>query len=440
MKTSNNPFFLPADQDALFERLKSTGQPPHGDRMGGLPPLAGEDAGTAWRNAVPETERRMLYVHIPFCLSRCYFCGFYANRTDKAELAGYTELLLKELYRSAAEDSCAQGPIDVVYFGGGTPTDLSAADLRRLIRCIYDCFQLADDVEFTVEGRLFGFDDEKVAACVDAGATRFSFGVQAFETELRRRMGRRLSREEVIDRLTCIKELCGARAAVIIDLIYGLPGQTQDDWMENVRTAAEDLPLDGADFYLLKMLPDTPLSKQFSNVAPWSDPELLNRYVHACRFLKNKRWTRLSISHWGRTPLERNRYNHWTKSGTDLLPYGCGAGGSIGDWSFMQVRDLDQYRAAVDAGRKPLGMAIKKPAHRHFQSRISDQMERGFLDPVTFSGIDLAALIENWIAAGIWMRNDEGICRLTSLGEFYQPRLAGMLTGFCAMSTMMSPR
>ena len=372
----------------------------------------------------------MLYLHVPFCRSRCSFCGFYAHATTDESVEAYTELLLRELGQPDAREWLTKDPIDVVYFGGGTPTDLSANGLRRVISFIRKQFNISMDVEFTVEGRLFGFDDEKVTACMDAGATRFSFGVQAFDTELRRSLGRRLAREELIERITRIKQICGDRVAVIADLIYGLPGQTQVDWLEEVRTVHEDAPLDGVDLYRLKMLPGIPLHARMQKEKAWTEDELLARHAEACAFLGGKGWNRLSITHWGRNKLERNRYNHWAKTGADILPYGCGAGGGVGDWAFMQTADLDVYRNQVEAGNKPLGMAMKRPPMSRMRIPIVDQMERGFWDPKTFGEVDFTPLLENWTAAGVWRADDAGIYRLTPLGEFYQTRLSAMLTGF----------
>ena len=401
-------------------------------RMFESKPLSGDAIQDAWRQAAPapDSSRRMIYLHIPFCRSRCAFCGFFSHTTSDDSVAEYTELLLREMTAHEKHPALAGAPIDVVYFGGGTPTDVSAADLRRLIRFIYEHFNVAPDVEFTIEGRLFGFDDEKVAACVDSGATRFSFGVQAFDTALRRSLGRRMSREEVIARLVRIKEICGSRAAVIADLIYGLPGQTQADWMNEARTVHEETPLDGVDLYRLKLLPGIPLMERMKKEPQWSEDELLQRHADACEYLDARGWDRLSITHWGRGGMERNRYNHWTKTGADLAPFGCGAGGSFGDWSFMQTSNLDEYRAHVEAGRKPLGMAMKKPPKHQLRSRIVDQMERGFFDPASLDDVNFAPLVANWTAAGVWAADSDGVCRLTPTGEFYQVRLTALLTGF----------
>jgi oxygen-independent coproporphyrinogen-3 oxidase len=427
------PSFLPIDRVTLVSQLAVPEMPQHID--GGAPgtlPLLGDAAQRMWTRAAPETAgRRMLYLHVPFCRNRCSFCGFYMNPTTEEDVRAYLELLLRELEHSRAHDPFTGAPIGVVYFGGGTPTDIPADGLYRLIRFIRERFTLTPDVEFTVEGRLFGFDDDKVRACDDAGATRFSFGVQTFNTQRRRGLGRRLSREEIVERLIRIKALCGDRVAVIADLIYGLPGQTHAEWLEDIRTVHEDVPLDGMDLYRLKLLPGIPLLAQAKREAALTEDELLRRYVDASALLRESGWNRLSLSHWGRNALERNHYNHWAKTGADILPYGCGAGGALGDWSFMQTSDLADYRAKVEAGAKPLAVAMKKtPTHR-LRAQVVDQMERGFLDPKSFCAVDFGPLYENWAAAGVWAQDDAGRYRLSPLGEFYQTRLATRVQRFC---------
>lgn len=412
---------LPTNRADLLARLLD--QPIH-TMPNAMPSAKIENAQEIWSVIEPRNEKRMLYLHIPFCLSRCLFCGFYQNKTCATEMDDYTGYLLKELKMMAGRPAVA-GVFDTVYFGGGTPTDLSARDLGRLIRGVRETVTLSADVEFTVEGRLFGFDDEKVQACLDAGANRFSFGVQSFDTKLRKSLGRRLPKEDLIERINRIKELGGDQACVVVDLIYGLPGQTLEDWLEDVRIVQEETRLDGVDLYRLKMLPDTPFTKKFGDV-PWTTEELLARQVEAGSYLENAGWNRLSVTHWGRGPLERNRYNHQAKTGIDTVPIGCGAGGSVGDYSFMQMMEVSEYRAQLDEGKKPVGMVMPNPK-RPLKYLVSDQMERCFFDPNT---VECACdkLIENWRAAGIWIQDESGVCALTELGKFFQPRLSVMLT------------
>jgi oxygen-independent coproporphyrinogen-3 oxidase len=385
-----------------------------------------ETARALWNNIEMVTDRRTIYLHIPFCVKRCKFCGFYKNYSTVDELSQYTDYLLREL-EMVADKPIASGTFNTVYFGGGTPTDLSATDLERLIRAIYEKFTLADDVEFTVEGRLFGFDDYKVRACLDAGATRFSFGVQTFHTERRRALGRIQSRKKLLERLERIKYIGGDRACTVIDLIYGLPGQSMEEWLDDVRTAHEETIIDGVDLYLLKMLPGAPLTATFGEV-PWSDEELMERQARAGEYLLAQNWRRLSITHWSRGLLERNCYNHQTKTGGEMLPLGCGAGGSVGGYSFMQMMPLDKYKAQIDAGHKPIGM-VRKVQPYLLKNKVTDQMERGFFNPANFT-ICCERLADNWRDAGVWTRVEKGVLRLTKIGQFYQPRLNNMLAAY----------
>ncbi|WP_321532632.1 radical SAM protein [uncultured Desulfuromonas sp.] len=420
-------FYLPEKRSELISRL--TGRVPHGvmgDMSGNDNEIDVKTARELWNNIEMVSERRTIYLHIPFCVKRCKFCGFYKNRTTTHDLSQYTDYLLREL-EMVADKPVASGTFNTVYFGGGTPTDLSAGDLERLIRAIHDKIKLADDVEFTVEGRLFGFDDDKVRACLDAGATRFSFGVQTFHTERRQALGRIQSRKKLLERLERIKRIGGDRACTVIDLIYGLPGQSLEEWLDDIRTAHEETLLDGIDLYLLKMLPGAPLTTTFGDV-PWSDEELMERQAKAGEYLLAQDWRRLSITHWSRGTLERNRYNHQTKTGGEMLPLGCGAGGSAGGYSFMQMMPLDEYKAQIDAGHKPIGM-VRKVQPRPLNSKVTDQMERGFFNPTDFA-IRCERLADNWRDAGVWTRVEEGALRLTKIGQFYQPRLNNMLAAY----------
>ena len=424
-----NPFLLPGTREEVIAALSSAATPPHGD-MGGS--SGTPDAQTVWAEArqTPGV-RQMLYVHVPFCISRCSFCGFYRQAATEEALESYTDLLIREMEREVSR-GVFTAPIEVVYFGGGTPTALSARSLGRLIRFIYAHFNLTPDVEFTVEGRLYAFDDERVRACCEAGANRFSFGIQSFQTDLRRSLGRRQSREELLERLFRVREIAGGKTALVADLIYGLPGQTQEEWMEeNIRTVAEASPLDGVDLYSLKLFPGLPLARRMEREGSgWSEEERIRRHAGASDWLAAHGWEQLSCTHWRRNGNERNRYNHWTKTGAEILPFGGGAGGFLGSWGFMQTADTEAYREAVEAGRKPLAQVMTRPPFLALKGRLADQLERSFLNPADFPETDFGALGENWTAAGLWTRGTDGVFRLTRMGEYFQPKLCSRLCGF----------
>jgi oxygen-independent coproporphyrinogen-3 oxidase len=259
------------------------------------------------------TEPRLAYVHIPFCANHCLFCGFYRNKSDDAAMGIYVDHVIREIAQDAARPGVADRPIAAVFLGGGTPSALSAEDLHRLLSALHDNLPLAPDCEITVEGRVAGFDDERVDACLAAGANRFSLGIQSFDTSLRRRMGRKASESEATAFLAGL--VARERAAIVCDLIYGLPGQTDAVWNRDV-SLCDDIGLDGVDLYCLTLQPDSPLALSIAkgSLPPSaSDDVAEHRYRLGDATLAARGWTRLSQAHWGRTAKERNIYNRATK-------------------------------------------------------------------------------------------------------------------------------
>ena len=447
------PFELPAEREKVIEKLSAKASAPHGGMMGD-PPKEKPDTEVVWKSLahpptpplphsptppLPHSNTPLVfYVHVPFCIARCAFCGFYRNQTNDEAMENYTRHLLKEIDRVADEGVFTKRPVDIVYFGGGTPTALTADQLRRLITRLHERFTISPKVEFTIEGRIYNFDDERVRACVDSGANRFSFGVQSFETELRRLLGRRNSREELLERLKRIKEICGDRAALVADLIYGLPGQTQTDWMErNVKTTHLDSALDGVDIYSLKIFPGSPIEKMFDpRGGRWSEEERIRRHAEACDYLVSAGWKQLSTTHFGRNALERNLYNHWAMSGAEMVPFGCGAGGNVGGWSIMQTGDLAQYLEMVDKGLKPIGMCMKLPPTASVRTTLAGQLGYGWFEPASMPQVDYSKLVANWEKAGVWREEMPGRYRLTRLGEYFQPKILSMLMGYTMANSM----
>ena len=125
------------------------------------------------------------------------------------------ELLIRDIEREAQFAAAKSEEITAIYLGGGTPSALTASELSGLLLTLRRHLPVAVDCEITVEGRIIHFDDEKVVACLEAGANPFSIGVQSFDTEVRRRQGRRASREEAITFLGRLKRYDGA--AIVID-------------------------------------------------------------------------------------------------------------------------------------------------------------------------------------------------------------------------------
>ncbi len=400
--------------------------------------LRQEQAQERWRrlSAIPPSAPAAAYFHIPFCASRCLYCGFFGRPLAPGQSRAYADALLKELAMLEPGYKAAAAPVQAVYLGGGTPSALEAEDLGRLLEAIRESLPLTGDCEITVEGRVHGFDRARVKACLEAGANRFSIGVQSFDTDLRRSLGRKASREEVLDFLGGLA--ADGRAAVVIDLIYGLPGQNMDLWEADLAALLE-LDLDGADLYQLNVFPGGMLDKAVQAgqlAAPADLPAQSAFFARGVGLMRQARWRRLSICHWGRTPRERNLYNLLVKRKADCLAFGAGAGGSqAGNFYFLDS-DPDRYQEAVGQGVKPVAMCLEAPAQASLVAELSGELELGRVDLGRLGRVHgqaltaiLAPLLEQWERSGLIERR-QGWVELTLAGQFWQVNLTQALIDY----------
>lgn len=404
------------------------GGQPFKDRRATMPwrgaiPIAKDKLAQTWLNVLSQAtpaRKRLLYLHIPFCATHCTFCGFYQNRYEEDSCTRYTDALLREIEMEADSVLHQSAPIHAVYFGGGTPSALSARDLARIITALRERLPLAPDCEITIEGRVLNFDDARIDACLDAGANRFSIGIQSFNSKIRKKMAR------TSDGPTAIAFMEGLvrrdRAAVVCDLLFGLPGQDAKLWGEDLAIARE-IGLDGVDLYALNLLPNTPLGKAVENgrtTVP-QPAERRDLYLQGCDFMDRAGWRCISNSHWARTTRERNLYNLLIKQGADCLALGSGAGGSVNGYSWMVERNLENWHQSIAAGQKPL-MMMMRTADRGFQWRHTLQAgvetARVQLDALTPHAAKLAPLLTQWHHAGL-TQDDSTCLRLTNEGRFW---------------------
>jgi oxygen-independent coproporphyrinogen-3 oxidase len=382
--------------------------------------------------------RRTVYVHIPFCRSRCRFCGFYMYGKNECDSNEYTDALLAEMEQAARQAAVAEQVIHAVYLGGGTPSDLEAVDLCRLVAGIRTILPLANDCEITVEGRVAGFSVDKITACLDGGANRFSIGVQSFSTEIRRKMGRISDREQV---LAMLDNLAGNNnAATVIDLIYGFPGQTMDIWQEDVRTFLEETALDGCDMYQLNVFRGGPLATAIEEgrLEPAADiPVQADMFALGRRMAMRERMKRLSMNHWAWNERERNRYNSFTRFGATCIPFGCGAGGRLQGHYFFQEGNLKQYYKFVANREKPIATAMRLSRWRPFFRDLVGSMEEGAVNLHRLArdhGVDapglFAPLLEQWQRVGLITLDGDGWLELTEAGEFWNVTLAQKLIDY----------
>ena len=384
--------------------------------------------------------RTAAYIHVPFCETHCLYCGFYNQPYRKEQSRIYTDVLIQEIKLWENTTAFKTKPINALYFGGGTPTALEVEDISRLLTYIRNTFPLANDCEITMEGRISNITRDKVEAYLQGGVNRFSLGVQSFNTDLRRSMGRRSDRDTIIERINMIKEY--NQAAVVLDLIYGFPNQTMDIWEDDIKLA-QSLEIDGFDCYQLNVFPNTPLGKRIADGSmnpALNVKEKTELFIKSVELMQKALYTRISVNHWQRTTRERNIYNRLARGYASCLSFGAGAGGNINGYSYMILRDYQGYLAAVKNGVKPI-MGISIPGENYsMYKEISEYIETGYLDlaylenkynlPLT----DICSrLLSQWENAGVIKYENNKII-LTLAGQFWFVNLSQLLQEYIKLT------
>ncbi len=394
----------------------------------GMQPVAPPQWGAVWDqiSQTPRTGKSVAYIHIPFCENHCLFCGFYQNTWREEAGPAYVDAVLEEMRRGKDQPWQADGPIHAVYFGGGTPSALDAPELAKLLRGVHDYLPLAPDCEITIEGRIHNFTDDKISACLDHGANRFSIGVQTFKERLRNRMGRKASRAEIIAFLE--KLVATDRAAVVIDLIYGFPEQSLEEWQDDVKTAIAT-GINGADLYYLNLIDSTPLISAIDKgkFGPVPDASQKGAYYQlGNQLMHDARWEGISSSHWRRDSRERNFYNLMVKSGANCLAFGSGAGGMLNGYSFRNDGNLESYMTKIAAGESAFSFVMKQPDEHKMFDRIKGEMELGRLNIAWLASemgekwdSAIAPLLRQWGECGLLTFDGDWV-DLTLAGRFWQ--------------------
>ena len=297
-----------------------------------------------------------MYVHVPFCQTRCGYCDF--NTYTAAELGNgasrdsYAGLAIAEVRFARRVLGPAAPPVATVFFGGGTPTLLPAADLAGVLRAIDGEFGLAPGCEVTVEANPETVDERSLADLRGAGITRISLGMQSAVPHVL----------AVLDRVhqpgrpaACAR---WARAAgfehVSLDLIYGTPGESDADWRESVASALAAEP-DHISAYALIVEEGTRLAARIrrGEIGAPDDDAMADRYLAADDLLAaaGLRW--YEISNWAAGAGARCRHNLLYWSSGDWWGVGPGAHSHVGGTRWWNVRHPSAYAARLSAGHSP---------------------------------------------------------------------------------------
>ena len=283
-----------------------------------------------------------LYIHIPFCASKCQYCDFYSIKTSEADEkihATYVDALIKQMQEYS---SSAKGfDVDAVYIGGGTPTVIGVEQLLRSIKSINAHFNIAQNIEFSIEANPATIDLNGLKKLKEAGVNRLSVGLQsAHEQELKV-----LSRKHDYNGfLECFEN---AREAgfdnISVDLMYGLPTQTLASFRETLETVTNLAP-EHISAYGLKIEPNTLFHKNIAQIELYlpNDDVWREMYLMCCDFLSNRGYHHYEISNFAKHGFEcRHNLKYWTCG--EYLGLGTGAHSYFGGNRFSFKKDIKEY-------------------------------------------------------------------------------------------------
>ncbi len=402
------------------------------------PLIDSKDIQARWQQ-VMQTEgysaSKVAYIHIPFCLSHCYYCGFFQNFIDRQLEDAFIDCLIDELTQAGASRFIESGAFDAVYIGGGTPSALKTANLRRLLEAINNYLPMADNCEFTMEASLQTFSEETLKTCKEGRINRISFGVQSFDTSVRRLMGRAIEGKDALARLNSLaSKVKDSDLLVIIDLIYGLPLQDRGIWERDVETYIAS-NIDSADFYQLNVFSDSRL-KDLNDSGLMPSPATVGEqalmFARTVDLMDRSAQSRLSITHWARNPKERNLYNSLSKGGAVIVPFGPGAGGRIGGSTIFLKKDIGEYIEDIKSGVKPLMFMTESVGDFTLYYTAIGQLDKGFLDLKPLEGqyqqhcYFIYELVKKWQERG-FVQHSEGMISLTIAGQFWHVNLTQSL-------------
>ncbi|MDO5094565.1 MAG: radical SAM family heme chaperone HemW [Propionibacteriaceae bacterium] len=330
-----------------------------------------------------------VYLHVPFCRTRCGYCDF--NTYTASELAGmavndYVEAALQELQFAALVLGSDVPPVATVFVGGGTPTLLPTADLARLIATVGDCFGLAEGAEVTTEANPETVSPGSLAELREAGFTRISLGMQSVVPHVLRTLERQHTPGRGV-------EAAGwAHAAgfehVSLDLIYGTPGESMADWQASLAAAAQ-APIDHVSAYSLIVEEGTRLALRVrrGELPTPDDDELAEKYLAAEEALTTLGFDNYETSNWARGEAGRCRHNLAYWRGGNWWGVGPGAHSHIGGVRFWNRKHPRSYAAALRADTTPAqGREILSPEEQRTEQvmlrlRLAEGLPLGLLTP-----------------------------------------------------------
>ncbi len=373
---------------------------------------------------------QVIYIHVPYCSNICSFCNM--NRSLGRAPAEYAELVIQQIQRYGQTRRFRESSIDSIYFGGGTPSVLSGAEISRILEAIAKNTQVNPGAEISVETSLSDLGLEKLNILRKAGVNRLSIGIQTFSDRGRKLLGRRG------DGNFARKELQKLRDSgfdnINIDLIYNYFGQTMDELDLDLRSI-EDLDLAGFSFYSLIVMDQSRLGRTIHNYTVDDSSE---RDYQAFRHIveQSRSYDFLELSKRVRPGRDRYVYIRRRLEGKDTFPLGAGAGGSVGEVLLRNPIKLEDFRQnCIENFDSFEGMKLD-PEYFRLKQAI-DTVQVLHFDPERLKNPQMNAFFDELQTLGYAYQDSQGLYRLSTDGAFWGNNICARLWDLSSQSHAM---
>lgn len=325
-------------------------------------------------NEKPKDVPRAVYVHTPYCDKICSFCNLNREQLS-GSLDSYADYLVSEFDRYGQYRYFKEKSVDVIYFGGGTPTVYKNDQLEKVLQSVNRNIKFSKGYEFTLETTLHNLNDEKIELMNRYGVNRLSVGIQSFSDDGRKFYNRTYSKNETIDRLAKLKEKFNGE--VCIDIIYNYPNQRVEDVVEDAKIIKK-LDLGSASFYSLMVHEGSTLSQDIKEEKIKIQENLKKERELHDAFVKeltaDSNYYVLELTKIAKKGRDRYKYIKTRNFGGDTFPIGVGAGGNVDNISVFRMK-------------KEMSMFVEKSEYEQRLDRFSGlfqfpQIEKDMVDEI----------------------------------------------------------
>lgn len=346
-----------------------------------------------------------LYVHIPFCAARCGYCDFNtytADELDGLSRDSYPESALREMDLAATvlrEAGLPERQLSNVFFGGGTPTLLGPEPLLRVLERAKELWGLAPGAEVTVEANPDSVSEGDLVVLAEGGVTRVSVGVQSVVPSVLATLDRTHTPERVPLAVAAVKK---AGLAASVDLIFGSPGETLEQWATTVQAAIELEP-DHISAYSLIVEPGTALARRIQKgELPVPDDDLqAEMYVLADEAFSRAGYSWYEISNWAKSPERESAHNRSYWSNEDWWGIGPGAHSHVGGVRWWNVKHPSAYAKRLEEGVSPAhAREVLQPEHQELERVLLGLRLREGI-PKTWIDVSKDPVVADFIARGL---------------------------------------